>query len=57
MFMQLINDVLHEHLYKGVLVYQDDILIYTETKEENVKLVRAVVEKLRRAQLYKVLQV
>lgn len=28
-FMQLINKVLHDHLYKGVLVYLDDILIYT----------------------------
>lgn len=30
-FMQLINKVLQEQLYKGVLVYLDDILIYTET--------------------------
>ncbi|XP_060545015.1 retrotransposon-derived protein PEG10 isoform X5 [Pantherophis guttatus] len=33
-FMQLINEVLHEHLYKGVLVYLDDILIYTETIDQ-----------------------
>ncbi|XP_013921040.1 PREDICTED: RNA-directed DNA polymerase homolog [Thamnophis sirtalis] len=29
-FMQLINEVLHDHLYKGVIVYLDDILIYTQ---------------------------
>lgn len=39
MFMQLINEVLHEHLFKGILVYLDDILIYTETMDEHVKLV------------------
>lgn len=51
MFMQLINKVLHKHLYKGVLVYLNDILIYTETMEEHIKLVRAVLEKLLKAQL------
>lgn len=45
-FMQLINEVLHEHLYKGVLVYLDDILIYTKVMEEHIKLVRVVLEKL-----------
>lgn len=28
--MQLINEVLHDYLYKGMLVYLADILIYTE---------------------------
>lgn len=50
--MQLINEVLHEHLYKEVLVYMNDILIYTETMEEHVRLVRVVLEKLQAAQLY-----
>ncbi|KAK9406808.1 hypothetical protein NXF25_005582 [Crotalus adamanteus] len=51
-FMQLINEVLHEHLYRGVLVYLDDILIYSQTLEEHVKLVRTVLKKLLDAQLY-----
>ncbi|XP_013920161.1 PREDICTED: RNA-directed DNA polymerase homolog [Thamnophis sirtalis] len=38
-FMQLINEVLHEHLYQGVLVYLDAILIFSKTLEEHVKLV------------------
>lgn len=46
-FMQLINEVLHEHTYKGVLVYLNDILIYTEMNVEHMKLVRAVLKKLR----------
>lgn len=43
-FMQLINKVLHEH--KGALVYLGDILIYTETMAEHIKLVRSVLKKL-----------
>lgn len=45
-FMQVINQALHEHLYKGVLVYLNGILIYTEIPEECMKLVRAVLKKL-----------
>lgn len=51
-FMQLINEVLHKYLYKGVRVYLDDILIYTEAMPEHVKLVRAVLKKLKAAKLY-----
>lgn len=36
--MQLINQVLQERLFKGVLVYLGDILIYMETMVEQVKL-------------------
>lgn len=41
--MQLINEDLHEHLYKGGLVYLNDILIYIEMKIEHMKLVRAIL--------------
>lgn len=30
-FLQLFNEILYEYLYKRVLVYLDDVLIYTET--------------------------
>lgn len=53
--MQLINKVLHEHLYKGLLMYLYDILIYTKTRSEHVKLGRAVLKKLRAAELYAML--
>lgn len=33
----MINELLHEHLYKMVLVYLDDILIYTETMAPAIK--------------------
>lgn len=35
-FIQLVNEMLHEHLYKG---YLDEILIYTETMDKQVNLV------------------
>lgn len=33
--------MLHEHLYKGMLVYLNDTLIYMETMAEHVKLVKS----------------
>lgn len=50
--MQLINEMLHEHLYKGVLVYFHDILIFSETLGEHVKVVHQVLKKLITAKLY-----
>lgn len=50
--MQLINDVLYEYLYRGVLVYLDDILNYTTTMEEHARLVSQVLKKLLASQLY-----
>lgn len=51
-FMQLLNKMLHEYLYKGVLIYLNDILIYTEIMAEHIKLVRGVLKKLWEAKLY-----
>lgn len=51
-FMQLINEVLHEHLYRGVLVYLDDILIYISNMEEHICLVQQVLLKLLKANLF-----
>lgn len=52
-FMQLINVVLHEHLYKGVLIFLDNVLIFTEMMEEHVKLARVVLEKLKRRSFHR----
>uniref|UniRef100_A0A803TIV3 ribonuclease H n=1 Tax=Anolis carolinensis TaxID=28377 RepID=A0A803TIV3_ANOCA len=51
-FMQLINEVLHPLLYKGVFIFLDDILIMSRTKKQHVELVREVLQKLREAKLY-----
>ena len=45
-FQAMINQVLCEHLDEGVIVYIDDILIYSETEEKHIHLVSKVLEKL-----------
>jgi len=48
-FQSMINDVFRDILDVEVISYMDDILIYTETVEEHVALVRRVMERLRKA--------
>jgi len=50
-FQSMINDVFGDMLDVRVIAYMDDILIYTETVEEHVTLVRRVMERLRKARL------
>jgi hypothetical protein len=51
-FMQLMNETFREQLDKTVLVFLDDILVYSETLDDHVKHVREVLERLRTAKLY-----
>uniref|UniRef100_A0A803TEK8 Gypsy retrotransposon integrase-like protein 1 n=1 Tax=Anolis carolinensis TaxID=28377 RepID=A0A803TEK8_ANOCA len=51
-FMQLINEILHPLLYRGVFIFLDDILIVSENREQHIELVREVLQKLREAKLY-----
>jgi len=51
-FLSKINDVFRDLLDVGVIAYMDNILIYTETVEEHVALVRRVMERLRNARLW-----
>jgi hypothetical protein len=51
-FMQLMNDTFRDLLDKSVLVFLDDILIFSRTKEEHIKHVREVLERLRQQKLY-----
>ena len=51
-FMTMMNKVFMEELYNFVLVFIDDILIYSENIEEHAEHLRIVLEKLRRNQLY-----
>jgi len=50
-FQSMINDVFRDVIDVGVIAYMDDILIYTETVEGHVALVRRVMERLRKAGL------
>jgi hypothetical protein len=51
-FMYLVNKVFVEYLDKFVVVFIDDILIFSKTEEEYEKHLRMVLEKLRSNQLY-----
>ena len=46
------NNVLHKYLDKFVVVFIDDILIYSKSKEENEEHLKTVLQELREHQLY-----
>ena len=51
-FQSVMNDMFREYLGKFVLVYLDDILVYSKTKEEHLKHVQLVLDILRRHKFY-----
>ncbi|CAA7026180.1 unnamed protein product [Microthlaspi erraticum] len=51
-FMTLINNVFWEYLDKCVIVFIDDILIYSKSKKEHEWHLRVVLDKLREQKLY-----
>src|SRR3954464_12919967 len=51
-FMSMMNKVFMEFLDKFVVVFIDDILVYSKNEEEHEKHLRLVLEKLREHQLY-----
>jgi hypothetical protein len=51
-FMYLMNKVFMEYLDKFVVVFIDDILIYSKTEAEHEQHLRLVLEKLKVNQLY-----
>ncbi|XP_027155252.1 uncharacterized protein LOC113755447 [Coffea eugenioides] len=51
-FQSLMNQVFQEQMRKHVLVFFDDILVYSPTLEEHVKHVKEVMSILRQHQLY-----
>ena len=51
-FMYPMNKVFMEFLDKFVVVFIDDILIFSKTEEEHAKHIRLVLQKLREHKLY-----
>ena len=51
-FQFLMNDILREFLDFFVVVYLDDILIYSNSEEEHIKHVKLVLQRLRENKLY-----
>nr|GEY75518.1 reverse transcriptase [Tanacetum cinerariifolium] len=51
-FMDLINCIFHEYLDKFVIVFIDNILVYSKTKEEHEEHLRIVLGTLRQEKLY-----
>ena len=51
-FMDLMNRVFSDYLDKFVIVFIDDILIYSKSHEEHERHLRLVLEKLRSERLY-----
>jgi hypothetical protein len=51
-FMYMMNKVFMEYLDKFVVVFIDDILIFSKTEEEHAEHLRLVLQKLREHKLY-----
>ena len=51
-FMDLMNRVFHEYLDRFVIVFIDDILIYSKSQEEHDEHLRIVLQILRERKLY-----
>ena len=50
-FMQLMNEVLKEFIGKFIIVYLDDILIFSQTREEHLRHLKYILERLQQEKL------
>ena len=50
-FMRLMNEVLKEYARKFVIVYLDDILVFSRSKEEHMEHLKLVLKTLRKEKL------
>jgi hypothetical protein len=51
-FMYLMNKVFMEYLDKFIVVFIDDIVVYSKNEEEHMEHLHMVLQKLREHQLY-----
>ena len=52
MFMRAMNNLFTDLLDRGVIVFLNDVLVYSHTREEHVQLLRTVFGKLREHRFY-----
>ena len=52
MFQRMMNELLWDLLDQGVVVYLDDILIFTKTRDEHIRLVEEVLRRLEANDLF-----
>src|SRR5437763_14614944 len=50
--MTMMNNVFHQYLDKFVIIYLDDVLIYSRTKAEHLQYLELVLKILRQHKLY-----
>jgi hypothetical protein len=55
-FMHLMNEVLHSFIGKFVVIYFDDILIYSKSLNEHIEYLRAIFGALREARCLLILR-
>ena len=46
-FQRIVQQILHKYLYKGVINYLDDIIIYSETYNDHLNLLNEIFQILR----------
>ncbi|KAJ4979110.1 hypothetical protein NE237_009890 [Protea cynaroides] len=51
-FMELMNRVFHDMLDTSVIVFIDDILVYSKDEETHIKNLNATLQRLRKEKLY-----
>ena len=51
-FIDLMNRVFHDYLDKFVIVFTDDILVYSKSPEEHNQHLKLVLQRLREKKLY-----
>ena len=51
-FMRLMNDIYHDMLDSGVIIFLDDILVYGPDQETHDKVLQEVLSRLRKHKLY-----
>ncbi|GJW35980.1 putative reverse transcriptase domain-containing protein [Tanacetum coccineum] len=51
-FMDLMNRVCKPYLYKFVIIFIDDILIYSKSEEEHAEHLKLILELLKKEELY-----